>query len=1216
MATEYRIVVCGCRDFSDYQLLSKEIDSYLKNISSNYFITIVSGGANGADKLGERYARERGLKVEVHAALWEQFGKSAGVIRNQEMADISDAVIAFWDGESRGTKNMIECAKQANIPCKVIQYKRKESKMEIIDNKSKLLGDDLRKEITKGAKLRVVASYFSIYAFEALREELSDIEDLQFIFPSPTFVSKGVQDNIKKEKREYFIPERMRETSLYGTEFEVRLRNQLTQKVIARECADWIREKVKFKSNITENGLPNFIYLEDDDKKVAYSPIQGFTSADLGYEKNNMLFQVITKADDPSFAKFFFSQFKNVWDDDDKVEDVTQAIVDYISSAYVDNSPEFIYFVTLYNIFSEFLDDIMSEDFMPNEGTGFKNSLVWQKLYHFQRDGAVGVIQKLEKYNGCILADSVGLGKTFTALAVMKYYASRNKNILVLAPKKLANNWNKYRDNVRTNLFYQDRIHFDVLYHTDLGRKKGFSNGHDLSQFNWDNYDLIVIDESHNFRNANSYRDRETRYDFLLEKVIKSGVKTKVLMLSATPVNNRFADLKNQLALAYGDDYATFNARLETSKSVEVVLMNAQKAFNEWSKLPKEERKAQDLMSMLDIDFSILLDNVTIARSRKHITKYYDTSEIGKFPARRKPISYYCDIAQKEDTLEYADIFNTLMNLTRSVYAPMDYVLPSRLSKYEALYDTKIGASTLKQTNREKAMQKLMTINMLKRLESCVDSFRITVRKIREANLNTYNSILEYERNKHKPSQQMEFSFVSEEDFENDDFDLTSDSTLGKVKIDFADMDLRSWKEDLKKDIDILEILHDIMDFVTPEKDLKLQKLIEVIEKKIENPFNPDNRKILIFSAFADTTNYLYRCLSTRLKEKYGINSARIQGAQSGNTATIEGSKDTDRLLTLFSPMSKERAQTYPDDIGTDIDLLIATDCVSEGQNLQDCDICINYDIHWNPVRIVQRFGRIDRIGSKNDFIQLINFWPNVSLDEYINLNARVENRMTLVDATATGDDNLLASEQADLDYRKEQLKKLQDGELQDLEDVDGSIAITDLGLNEFRMDMVAYIKEHGEPKNIANGLYSVVAHDDNAGIPKGVIYVLKNRNPKVNIGKQNRLHPYYLVYIADDGTVVHNHMEVKKILDVIRKTSKHVSVPIQDLCRAFNRETKDGYKMDKYSKLLDKTIESIIDVKESNDLDSLFNLGSDVLFGGNIDGLDDFELITFIIVK
>ncbi len=1087
--------------------------------------------------------------------------------------------------------------------------------MELIDNKSKLLGDDLKKEIKSGAKIKIVASYFSIYAFEALKEELSSISELQFIFPSPTFVQQGVKDNIKKETREYFIPNRMRENSLYGTEFEIRLRNQLTQKVIARECADWVRDKVKFKSNVTDGGLQNFILVDNNEKKSIYFPIEGFTSVDLGYEKNKMFYQGITKSDDESFAKFFFSQFQNIWNDDNKVQDVTQSIVDYISSAYTDNSPKFIYFVTLYNIFSEFLDDIMSEDFMPNEGTGFKNSLVWQKLYSFQRDGAIGVIQKLEKYNGCILADSVGLGKTFTALAVMKYYASRNKNILVLAPKKLANNWNQYRDNVRTNLFYKDRIHFDVLYHTDLGRKHGFSNGHDLSKFNWDNYDLVVIDESHNFRNANSYRDKETRYDFLINKVLKSGVKTKVLMLSATPVNNRFTDLKNQLALAYGDDYAEFNERLDTSKNFDVVLANAQRAFNEWTKLPKEQRKATDLMSRLDIDFSILLDNVTIARSRKHIVRYYDASEIGSFPTRRKPISYYCDIARKEDTLSYNDIFNTLMGLTMGVYAPMNYILPSRISKYEALYDTKVGRSTLKQVNRERALQRLMTINMLKRLESCVDSFRKTVRNICDVNKNTYDSIIQFERDRAQ-SRTLEFSQIDEEMLDDEDFDITNDGTLGKVRIDFSDMDLYAWKRDLKYDIETLEALYELMCYVTPERDLKLQKLIEIVRDKIEHPFNEGNRKILIFSAFADTTNYLYENLAPKLLEKYGLYSARIQGAQSGNASNIRGDKDTDRLLTLFSPISKERDVAFPADKDLNIDVLIATDCVSEGQNLQDCDICINYDIHWNPVRIVQRFGRIDRIGSKNQFIQLVNFWPNVSLDEYINLNARVENRMTLVDATATGDDNIIASEQADLDYRKEQLKKLQEGNLQDLEDVDGSITITDLGLNEFRMDMVAYIKEHGKPENIAHGLYCVVRHNDEMNIPKGVIYVLKNRNPSVNIGNKNRLHPYYIVYLDEAGNVVHNHMEVKDILDVLRTTCKHHSEPIADLCRIYNRETKDGYKMDKYSRLLDKSIESILDIKEANDLNTLFNSGSDVLFGSGVQGLDDFELITFVVIK
>ena len=1087
--------------------------------------------------------------------------------------------------------------------------------MELIDNRAKLLGDDLKKEIKSGAKIKMVASYFSIYAFEALKDELSNISELQFIFPNPTFVQQGVKDKIKKETREYYIPKRLRENSLYGTEFEIRLRNQLTQKVIAKECAAWVRDKVQFKSNITEGGLQNFIYVENTDKKAIYFPITGFTSVDLGYEKNNMFYQAITKSDDESYAKFFFIQFKNIWDDDTKVQDVTQSIVDYISSAYNDNSPEFIYFVTLYNIFSEFLDDIMSEDFMPNEGTGFKNSLVWQKLYSFQRDGTIGVIQKLEKYNGCILADSVGLGKTFTALAVMKYYSSRNKNILVLAPKKLANNWNQYRDNVRTNMFYKDRIHFDVLYHTDLGRTHGYSNGHDLSKFNWDNYDLVVIDESHNFRNANSYRDKETRYDFLINKVLKSGVRTKVLMLSATPVNNRFTDLKNQLALAYGDNYAEFNERLDTSKNFDVVLANAQRAFNEWAKLPKEQRKAADLMSRLDIDFSILLDNVTIARSRKHIVRYYDSSEIGSFPTRRKPVSYYCDIARKEDTLSYNDIFNTLMGLTMGVYAPMNYILPSRISKYEALYDTKVGRSTLKQVNREQALQRLMTINMLKRLESCVDSFRKTVRNICDVNKRTYDSIIQFE-NDRASSRTLEFSQIDEETLDDDDFDITNEGTLGKVRIDFSDMDLYLWKRDLKYDIETLEALYELMCYVTPDRDLKLQKLVEIVKDKITHPFNPDNRKILIFSAFADTTNYLYENLAPMLLEKYGLYSARIQGAQKGNASNIRGDRDTDRLLTLFSPISKERDVAFPVDKDLNIDVLIATDCVSEGQNLQDCDICINYDIHWNPVRIVQRFGRIDRIGSKNKLVQLVNFWPTVSLDEYINLNARVENRMTLVDATATGDDNIIASEQADLDYRKEQLKKLQEGNLQDLEDVDGSITITDLGLNEFRMDMVAYIKEHGEPKNIAHGLYCVVRHDDEKNIPKGVIYVLKNRNSAVNIGDKNRLHPYYLVYLDEAGNVVRNHMEVKAILDILRTTCKHHTEPIADLCRAYNRETKDGYKMDKYSRLLDRSIESIIDVKEAVDLNTLFNTGSDILFNSGIKGLDDFELITFVVIK
>ena len=1087
--------------------------------------------------------------------------------------------------------------------------------MDFFDNKTKLLGDDLRKELTPNSKVKIVASFFSIYAYETLKHELEQVKELEFIFPAPTFVDEGITGTIKKEAKEFYIPKQLRESSLYGTEFEIKLRNQLTQRVIARECAEWVRNKVKFKSNITNNGLPNFIYVDNGNKQVAYTPINGFTSVDLGYEKNNMMFQAINKQDDPNFSAYFFNQFNSIWNDSEKMEDVTDSVVDYIANAYKENAPEFIYFVTLYNIFAEFLQDAMLEDTLPNERTGYQDSLIWNKLYSFQKDGAIGVINKLEKYNGCILADSVGLGKTFTALAVMKYYSSRNKNILVLAPKKLGDNWNRYKNNSKTNIFYNDHIRFDVLYHTDLGRNHGESNGIKLNDFNWDNYDLVVIDESHNFRNNAPRRDRETRYSFLVNKVLKSGVKTKVLMLSATPVNNRFTDLKNQIALAYGDDPDGFNDKLDTQNSVSEILRQAQTAYNNWTKLPKDKRNSKELMDSLDIDFSILLDNVTIARSRKHITKYYDVSEIGSFPKRLKPKSFYTDIASENNTIGYRDIYEELMNLTMGVYAPISYVQPSKLAKYEELYDTEVeGKAKLKQSNRERALQRLMTINMLKRLESCVDSFRITIKNVRNASVKTLELIEKFEANRLLPN--VELDNIDVDDFDDEDFDMTESGTMGKVQIDFRDMDLIRYKRDLNHDIDALNALYDIMSNITPDKDLKLQKLLSEIDNKIEHPFNEGNKKLLIFSAFADTTNYLYENISKYVKDKYGLETARIQGAMSGNTATIPGSKDTDRLLTLFSPISKEKNKVYPNDNYT-IDVLIATDCVSEGQNLQDCDICINYDIHWNPVRIVQRFGRIDRIGSINDRIQLVNFWPNISLDEYIKLNSRVENRMVLVDATATADDNILKGEQqSELDYRAVQLKKLQDGSLQDLEDVDGQITITDLGLNEFRMDMIQYIKTHGEPKNIPNGLYAVVPQNEEKGIYKGTVFVLRNRNEGVNIKKQNRLHPYYLLYLKDNGEVLVNHTDPKQVLDVLRTTCKHQFEPNKSLCNQMNKETNDGYKMDKYSALLKDAVKAIVNQEEQNDLASIFTSGSDALFGNTISGLDDFELITFVVIK
>ena len=1089
--------------------------------------------------------------------------------------------------------------------------------MEIINNQSKLLGDDIKKELKKGSKLKIVASCFSIYAFNALKEELENIAELDFIFSKPVFIEQKIADKLRKESREFYIPHEVRENTLYGTPFEAKLKNKLTQKMIARECAKWIKEKVKFKSNISGVSIPNFVAIQRENKSIVYIPVESFTTGELGYEKDNVLFHATTKLDNASETEMFFKQFESMWNDDMKFQDVTNRIVEYIWSAYKENAPEYIYFVILYNIFSKFLQDL-TEDYMPDELTGFKDTLIWKKLYNYQKDAAIGIINKLEKYNGCILADSVGLGKTFTALAVMKYYDLKNKSILVLCPKKLSDNWNRYIGNKKTNIFYRDKIRFDVLYHTDLGRKSGKSNGHNLDEIYWENYDLIVIDESHNFRNNNPYKNKETRYQFLMNKIIKPGVKTKVLMLSATPVNNKFKDLQNQLALAYCDNVEDFESKLDTSQSVRNIFLKAQRAFNEWIKIPSEERHSKDLLDNLDIDFSILLDSVTIARSRKHIVKYYDTKDIGSFPQRLKPKSYYCNLTDKDDILGYDGIYNEINKMTLAVYAPMSYILKSKLEKYRKLYDTKVrGRGTLKQSSRERSLQRLMTIMMLKRLESSVEAFRITVGKILSMNLEALDNIKSYETGRKNGFANSAHNLTEREidELSDDDLNFHESATKGKVKIEFKDMDLLSLKRDITKDINILTYLKNEMDSIDIKNDEKLNQLLRIIEDKINHPYNEENKKILIFSAFSDTTTYLYNFISDYIKDKYNLETAKVEGGSGGNKSTINGLTDMDKILTFFSPISKEKESLYPDEKG-ELNVLIGTDCISEGQNLQDCDICINYDIHWNPVRIVQRFGRIDRIGSKNKFIQLVNFWPNITLDEYINLKDRVMGRMIIVDAAGTADGNPISEEELNTDYRKVQLKKLQNGELQDLEDVDGNINITDLGFNDFKMDMNHYIKENGEPKHVPMGLHAVVRADQKLGIEKGVIYVLKSSINGADIKKQNMLHPYYMVYVKGNGDIKYNYMDVKKNLDVLRTVCKNEKEPVKDVCRKFNGETKDGYKMDKYSRLLESAIESIVSVKEEKDLKNLFASGSQVLFQERINGLDDFELIAFVVVK
>lgn len=1080
----------------------------------------------------------------------------------------------------------------------------------LIDNITARVRDDLEQTITKKSRLRIAAACFSIYAYEELKKSLIGIEELKFIFTSPAFTT----DKVEKSKREFYIPRLTREQNLYGTEFEVRLRNELTQKAIAKECAEWIKQKVTFKSNTTNQVVPGFLNVISDKGQYTYFPFNEFTTVDLGCERGNYAYNFTQRISYP-MSKSYIDLFEQLWNDKKNFQDVTAQVIESISAVYNENSPEFIYFITLYNIFNEFLDDV-SDDTLPNEATGFKDSKVWKMLFNFQRDAALAIINKLEKYNGCILADSVGLGKTFTALAVIKYYESRNKNVLVLCPKKLANNWNTYRDNYTNNPLAEDRLNYKVLYHTDLGRTHGESNGTDLSRLRWDTYDLVVIDESHNFRNGGKLdsedSSKDNRYTTLLKQVIRKGVKTKVLMLSATPVNTRFNDLKNQLQLAYEGDSSLIDGKLKTTRSIDDIFRNAQKAFNTWSKWEPGDRTTDNLLKMLDFDFFEVLDSVTIARSRKHIEKYYDTSGIGKFPERRPPISHSPHLTDLPDAINYNRIFEQLTQLNLDIYRPSHYILPSRREKYAELYgDNKVNVG-FTQASREQGIRRIMAINLMKRMESSVHSFNLTLHRIKELIEATISAIDSYEG---ASGAKLELADLSEADeFDLDDQNSDDFSYIGKkVRIDLGDMDRLSWRKELEKDRDILELLELMVADITPEHDSKLQELLDVLKRKEERPINHGNKKVIIFTAFTDTAMYLYEHVSEYMLREFGLNTAVITGNVEGRTTAKPKRADMNTILTCFSPVSKDKALVMPNEAAS-IDVLIATDCISEGQNLQDCDYLINYDIHWNPVRIIQRFGRIDRIGSKNAVIQLVNFWPDITLDEYINLKSKVETRMKIVDLTATGDDNILSNEEKnDLEYRKTQLKRLQE-EVVDLEEMSTGISIMDLGLNEFRLDLLEYIKTHPELERTPMGLHAVAPASGSC--PPGVIFVLKNRTQSVNIDNRNRLHPFYMVYIGEDGEVVCDYLQPKKLLDTLRLICRGHDEPIAELYRRFNEETDDGRKMGQVSELLSEGINSIIDVKEENDIDSLFKSGGTTALMSAVAGLDDFELICFLVVK
>ena len=1073
----------------------------------------------------------------------------------------------------------------------------------LIDNKQYgRVGDVLKRNIKENSKLSITASYFTLYAFQELKEELSKIDSLRFIYTEPTFVKNDNKTIMKKIKEN--------ENKLFGVEEELKGRCTLNQSYIARELAKWVKKKVEIKTlkNTKMNGA--LCHIDSEGKSVSITGATSLSGPSLGYINSKPMYLNIY-TDDNELNSTLKSKFNEIWNNEDLLKDVKKDILNKIKYLYKDNSPEFLYFITLYNIFKDFLEENDNKEVIKSR-TGFKDTEVWNRLYNFQKDGVVGAINKIETYGGCIIADSVGLGKTFEALAIIKYYELRNCRVLVLAPKKLRDNWSVYRVNDKRNILAKDRFSYDLLNHTDLSRKGGMSGDIDLSFVNWGNYDLLVIDESHNFRNNVAVNDRETRYEKLMNNIIKSGVKTKVLMLSATPVNNKLDDLKNQLAFITEDDDKALEKTAEI-KSIRSTLRNAQSTFNKWGDLDESEKTTERLLDMLNFDYFKLLDSLTIARSRKHIEKYYNINDIGQFPKRLKPENVKEDIDILDNFPSFKEINNQILKLNLSVYAPIKYVLPHKRDYYSKLYDTKAkgGGVLFKQMDREQSIVFLMKTNFLKRLESSINSFTITLEKV----LYNINSKIK------------KLSVINDDiTLDIDDIDPLDTSieqfTIGdKVKIKIKDIDKIKYKQDLEHDRDILLDLLSKSKEIDESRDKKLHELKNVITRKINNPINEDNKKIIIFTAFADTAKYLYKNISTWAKQNYNLNSALVTGSENPKT-TIKMSKvDLNKVIINFSPISKEREKVMPE-AKEEIDILIATDCISEGQNLLDCDYLINYDIHWNPVRIVQRFGRIDRLGSKNTCIKLVNFWPSMELDEYIHLEGRVKQKMTMLDISATGEEDVInenPQKMKDLEYRRKQLKQLQE-EVIDLEEVNGNVSLTDFTLDDFRMDLINLQEKYdSEVENTPLGIYSIVSNDNKSldeEIKPGVIYCLKKTDSYKNESDKNPIYPYYMAYVKEDGEIIYNYSNVKKILDIYKSLCIGKDKVLNDLVEEFNKETKNQKKMDKYKDLLTDVTNDILGKIEEQDTLNIFSLGDLSGMLNDNTNQQEFEIVSYLVIK
>ena len=1094
----------------------------------------------------------------------------------------------------------------------------------IWDNHSRgAIGDFLREKIQPDSHLSFVSAYFTIYAYAVLKEQLDGINHLRFLFGEPGFIQSLDPD--KTEKKAF----RLEDDSLS-------LSNRLTQKGIARECAEWIESKVDVRSIITPGFLHGKMYHTDNNGvSEAIIGSSNFTVRGLGLGESGNNVELNLEVNDNRDRIDLKNWFDEVWGDENLVEDVKAEVLTYLAQLYQNHSPEFIYFKTLFHIFEDYLSEAKRGGLL-DEKTGFFESKVWAMLYEFQRDGVKGAINKILKHRGCIIADSVGLGKTFEALAVIKYFEKLNQRVLVLCPKKLEDNWRVFRDNDVRNPLLADRFDYDIQAHTDLGLVK-------YSNVNWANYGLVVVDESHNFRNSARGKPRGdgtprvTRYEFLMDQVLQTGVDTRVLLLSATPVNNSLKDLRNQFLLITQDNPVPAHESLK-HLSIPQVMKNAQTHFSQWADPKKNpQRKVSRLLDALDSSFFKLLDELTIARSRRHILSYYGTKDMGEFPKRLKPIALHPATDIKGYFPSYDDLHSSISEYKLSIFKPTAYLQDAHADSY--IKDEGKLADFNDQKKREFYLIGMMRVNYLKRLESSVHSFEVSIERTIKKIDDLLKKIDHFDENLDVYTRPDLFTDQGEEE----EAELLERLTVGKkLEIKLAHLKREEWKEDLKKDRAQLAAIHDRAAAVTPDRDAKLQELKRLIQEKIKNPLNDGNRKVLVFTAFSDTATYLYKSIEDWVCEELGLNCALVTGTGDNRTTfNISGFKKQTEfisILTNFSPRSKLRSkmQSMPQD--GEIDILIATDCISEGQNLQDCDYLINYDIHWNPVRIIQRFGRIDRLGSTNKQIQLVNFWPTEDLNKYINLKDRVEARMAMVDLAASGADNLLNPDEfealvaEELTYREKQLLRLKD-EVIDLEEMDDNVSLSEFTLDDFRVELMNYLKANEEElKNASMGLYAVVPPLNEAKaaelfdknwreiVKPGVIFCLRHKNAPQNKASSNvnPLGRYYLLYIRDDGTVRFTFTQAKNALSMLQKLSVGKTEPYKALCDLFDQETDSGNDMTRYSDLLSMAVKSIAHTFQKRTAAGLQG-GRDFVIPDQKDQArdsSDFELITWLVIE